>query len=369
MPAYKHKNGSWYCMFYYRDWTGENTKKKKMGFKTKREAVEWEREFLARNTDSLDMKFESFTEIYFDEIKDRIKYNTLLSKKQIIDTKIIPFFKEMKMSDIKAIDVIRWQNELLQIRDDKGKAYAPTYLRTMHAQLSAIFNYAVKFYGLKVNPAALAGSIGKKSADEMDFWTKEEFNAFIKEVADKPFSYEAFSILYWCGLRLGELLALTQEDFDFDKNIININSSYQRLEGKDVITDPKTEMSKRLVYMPEFLAEDIKLLFSRLYGHEKDDRIFKFTKHFLYNEMIRGCKKSGVKRIRVHDLRHSHVSLLIEMGFSPVAISKRVGHESIDITLRYAHMFPSKQQQMVDRLDEEALKDVQAGDDSEEVKE
>ena len=78
MPAYKHENGSWYCMFYYRDWTGENTKKKKMGFKTKREALEWEREFLARNTDSLDMKFESFTEIYLDEIKDRIKYNTFI---------------------------------------------------------------------------------------------------------------------------------------------------------------------------------------------------------------------------------------------------------------------------------------------------
>lgn len=369
MPAYKHNNGSWYCMFYYKDWTGNNTKKKKMGFKTKREATEWEREFLDRNTDSLDMNFESFTDLYLEEVKSRLKYNTLLSKKHIIDKKIIPFFKNMKMSSIRSIDVIRWQNELLQTRDDKDNSYAPTYLRTIHAQLSAIFNYAVKFYGLKINPAALAGSMGKKSADEMDFWTKEEFSLFIKEIGDKPFSYEAFSVLYWCGLRLGELLALTQNDFDFNKNIITINKSYQRIEGKDVVTNPKTEMSNRVVYIPDFLAEDMRLLFSRLYEQKKNERIFTFTKSFLYKEMIRGCERSGVKRIRVHDLRHSHVSLLIEMGFSPVSISKRVGHESIDITLQYAHMFPSKQQQMVDMLNEEALKDVQADNNSRERKE
>ena len=358
MPAYKHDNGSWYCMFYYRDWAGENTKKKKMGFKTKREAVEWEKEFLARNSDSLHMNFESFSSQYLEEVKSRVKYNTWLNKKHLIDKKIIPFFKDMEISRIRSIDVIRWQNELLEIRDDKGNSYSPTYLRTIHAQLSAIFNYAVKFYSLKENPVQLAGSIGKKHADEMDFWTKEEFNLFIKEVGDKAFSYEAFSILYCCGLRVGELLALTQKDFDFNKNILTINKSYQRIKGEDIITDPKTEKSNRLVYLPDILAEDIKLLFSRFYDQDEDDRIFKFTKGFLYKEMDRGCKRSGVKRIRIHDLRHSHVSLLIEMGFSPVAISERVGHESIDITLKYAHMFPSKQQEMVDLLNREALKDV-----------
>lgn len=66
--------------------------------------------------------------------------------------------------------------------------------------------------------------------------------------------------------------------------------------------------------------------------------------------MDRGAKKSGVKRIRIHDLRHSHISLLIEMGFSAVAIADRVGHESIDITYRYAHLFPSTQNEMADRL-------------------
>ena len=90
-----------------------------------------------------------------------------------------------------------------------------------------------------------------------------------------------------------------------------------------------------------------------LYGYKKTDRLFQVTKSFLHHEMERGCKLSGVKRIRIHDLRHSHISLLIDMGFSAVAIADRVGHESIDITYRYAHLFPSKQIEMADRLDME----------------
>ena len=77
--------------------------------------------------------------------------------------------------------------------------------------------------------------------------------------------------------------------------------------------------------------------------------------------MNRGCRASGVKRIRVHDIRHSHVSLLIDMGFSAVAIADRVGHESIDITYRYAHLFPSKQAEMANKLDDERMVNLNVG--------
>ena len=90
-----------------------------------------------------------------------------------------------------------------------------------------------------------------------------------------------------------------------------------------------------------------------LYKVKPTDRIFEVTKYYLHHEMDRGAKEAGVKRIRIHDLRHSHVSLLIEMGFSAVAIADRVGHESIDITYRYAHLFPTRQTEMADRLDME----------------
>ena len=167
---------------------------------------------------------------------------------------------------------------------------------------------------------------------------------------DKPISFYAFEILYWCGLRLGELLALTAADFDFDKSTVRINKSYQRIGGEDIVTDPKTAKSIRTVQMPDFLAEEIKDYIKSLYGMGNDERIFPISKNYLHREMSRGCKATGVKRIRIHDLRHSHVSLLIEMGFSAVAIADRVGHESIDITYRYAHLFPTTQQEIANKL-------------------
>ena len=199
--------------------------------------------------------------------------------------------------------------------------------------------------------------MGKKDAREMEFWTKEEYLKFIEEVMDKPMSFYAFEMLYWCGLRMGELLALTLKDFDFTHNTVRINKSYQRIKQKDVITDPKTPKSIRTIVMPEFLAEEMNACISSLYGIEEDDRIFQISKHYLHNEMDRGSKAAGVKRIRIHDLRHSHVSLLINQGFSAVDIAARVGHESIDITYRYAHMFPTTQTAIANRLDQERNED------------
>ena len=186
----------------------------------------------------------------------------------------------------------------------------------------------------------------------MLFWTKEEYQKFAAEMMDKPVSFYAFEMLYWCGIREGELLALTPADFDFQNSTVRINKSYQRLHGEDVITSPKTRKSNRTIKMPQFLCEEMQDYLGMLYGLKKKDRIFTVTKSYLHHEMDRGSKAAGVKRIRIHDLRHSHISLLIDMGFSAVAIADRVGHESIEITYRYAHLFPSKQKEMANRLDD-----------------
>ena len=124
---------------------------------------------------------------------------------------------------------------------------------------------------------------------------------------NKEESYHAFEILYWCGIRLGELLALTAEDFDFEKKTLRINKSYQHIRGKDVITTPKTRKSNRVLTLPDFLAEEMQDYISRLPYLKVDDRIFTITKSGLHHEMDRGCRETGVKRIRVHDLRHPYV--------------------------------------------------------------
>lgn len=352
MPAYKdEKTGTWFVKFYAKDWKGDNRQVKKRGFATKREALEYERSYKVRQECNLDMTFEDFFKLYSEDMELRLKRNTWLTKEHIVRTKILPYFKKLKVNEITASDVIKWQNELIAYKDENGVGYSMTYRKTMHNQFSCIFNHACKFYNLRNNPARQAGCMGREESKEMLFWTTEEYKRFSEAIIDKLMSYYAFQMLYWTGMRLGECLALTKADFDFSKNTVRICKSYQRLEGKDVITTPKTAKSTRTIKLPKFLAEEMKVYFEMLYGYAETDRIFQVTKSYLHHEMERGSKLAGVKKIRIHDLRHSHVSHLIELGFSAVAIADRVGHESIDITYRYAHLFPSTQIEMADKLD------------------
>lgn len=353
MPAYKDKDGNWFLVYYTRDWSGKSKQTTKRGFKTKKEALAYEANIRLQQKSDLEMPFSSFVEVYRSDLSSRIREHTWLTKNSIIDEKLLPFFGKMPMCKITPRDIIHWQNAMMKQRGANGKPYSPTYLKTMHNQLSAIFNHAVRFYDLQYNPAAKVGNMGKAKTHEMLFWTKDEYLKFAEEVMDKPISYYAFEVLYWCGIRVGELLALTKADFDFEKKTLSISKSLQRINRRDVITPPKTDKSNRTIVMPDFLCDEMREYISSLYAIGNKDRLFPITKSYLHREIQRGCKASGVKVIRVHDLRHSHVSLLINMGFSAVAIGNRVGHESVDITYRYAHMFPTEQTDMANRLDEE----------------
>ena len=346
------KTGKWLIQYRYTDWQGKRRKSTKRGFATKREAEEWLRNFLITQKADFDMKFENFWKMYYADMETRLREHTMRTKKYIVELKILPYFGDKRVNDITAADIRQWQNELIKI------GYSPTYLKTINNQLSAIFNYAVRYYDLKSNPCAKAGSMGKSKAEEMDFWTGEEFRRFIDSVMNKRLSYMAFMTLYWTGMRLGELLALNTKYVDLEKRTISITKSYQRLGKKDVITPPKTPKSKRVITIPEFLAADIKDYMDSLYDLQENDRLFPITKYYLEHEMQRGIKESGVKRIRVHDLRHSHASLLVELGFQPLAIAERLGHEKIETTLNtYSHLYPNKQAELADRLELENEED------------
>lgn len=299
----------------------------------------------------INMSFESFVGLYEKDIKPKIKLNTWITKESIIKQKILPYFQKRKLSEITAKDIIDWQNEIRELTDCHGRPLSKTYLKTVHNQLSAIFNHAIRYYGLQINPAQKAGNMGVEEKKEMLFWTKDEYTKFSEAMMDKPISYYAFEMLYWCGIREGELLALTPADFNFDRGTVSINKSYQRINKQDVITTPKTPKSIRVIQMPKFLCDEMQDYFKMFYSLDSDSRIFPISKNYLHREMARGSKATGVKRIRIHDLRHSHVSLLIDMGFTALAIADRVGHESIDITFRYAHLFPTRQIEMADKLD------------------
>ena len=341
------KTGKWLIQYRYTDWQGNRKKSTKRGFNTKREAEEWVRNFLMSQQADFNMYFEDFLKLYYEDMAARIRENTMNTKKYIIDLKILPYFGKKSINSITPADIRKWQNELM------SQGYSQTYLRTINNQLTAIFNYAVKYYDLKSNPCRKAGSMGKNQADEMNFWTKEEFSDFADSIMDKQDSYTAFTTLFWTGMRIGELLALTPSDINFEEKTISISKSYQRIKRKDVITPPKTPKSNRIITVPDFLLADIKDYMNSIYGLKDTDRLFPLTKSFIEHEMQRGIKNSGVKRIRVHDIRHSHCALLFEMGIAPLEVADRLGHERVETTLNiYAHIYPNKQKHLSDKLEQ-----------------
>ena len=205
MPAYKDsKTGTWFVKFYCKDWTGENKQIKKRGYATKREALDYERNYKIRQENNLDMTFGEFWKLYTEDVKNYVKLNTWLTKEHIVDTKILPYFRNLKMNEITPGDVRKWQNEMVAFRYENGKCYSQTYKKTMHNILSAIFNHACRFYNLKSNPARQAGNMGREEKKEMLFWTTEEYKKFSETVIDKPVSFYAFEMLYWTGMRLGD---------------------------------------------------------------------------------------------------------------------------------------------------------------------
>ena len=349
MPAYKdEKTGKWFAKFYYTNWQGIKKQKWKRGFATKKEALGFERDFLEQQSANPDMTFQNLYEIYMEDMAARLKQSTLLTKKAVLQTHILPFFSSKPINEIKASDVRRWQAKLMSSPNN----YSQTYLKKINTELNSIINYAKRFYDLNTNPCGKAGTIGKAKAEEMDYWTYDEYIAFREGVKDKPLSYICFEVLYWTGMREGELLALSLADIDFDNKTISINRTYLRIEGKDVFTSPKTRKSKRKIPIPDFLCQELSDYIQSRYMLDADERLFPVTKSYLSHEMIRGCKNTGIKKIRIHDIRQSHASLLINQGCDALMLADRLGHEKVSTTLNtYSHLFPHKQQELVHSLE------------------
>ena len=347
MGVYKDKNGTWFAEFRYKDWNGENKRHKKRGFKTQKEAKEYERDFLNKSHTDKHLTFSNLAELYLEDCKVRLKASTYEGKVFLFNKNLIPYFGKMHIENIKPQTVRRWQTELMK------KGYKDTYLKTIHNQLSAVFNYAVKYCGLHSNPARECGSMGSKHADTMKFWTAEEFDRVDKAVSDKPLSHALLNLLFWSGMREGEALALTLNDIDFENNKISITKTFTVLKGGvEAITPPKTKKSKREIDMPVFCMDIIKEYSKLIYGLKKKDRLFPVTKSYLYHELERGSALAGLQKIRVHDLRHSHASVLINMGVSILLISERLGHENIETTLRtYSHLYPTTIQTTIRQLE------------------
>lgn len=337
--------GQWRVQVYYTDYKGDRLRKQKKGFKTKKEAKQWEGDFINSLDLSADILFEHLVDNYMEDLSHRLKASTMATKKNIIDKHLIPFFEGVKANDITPLLVRKWQNSILK------ENYSKTFIKTINNQLSAIMNYAVAYYGLQSNPVRKAGSIGKKNADEMNFWTYDEYKIFIDHVT-KPYDKLIFELLYYSGMRIGEMLALTPSDIDFEDHTISINKSLSVISGTTYITAPKTEKGKRIIGLPESVMNQLYAYMNTLYGLEKENRIFTFARSYPSKLMDIYIKDTGLKRIRTHDFRHSHASLLISLDINIMTIADRLGHEKVDTTWNtYGHLYPNKRAEIVTKLE------------------
>ena len=276
-----------------------------------------------------------------------MKERTLYNKKHMISKHVIPYLGDKPMNQITPADIIDWQNAI-----KANNSFSEAYLRMLQNQVTALFTHAQKIYNLKNNPCARVKKMGRSDGRSMLFWTYEEYKSFIDTFQKNSRPYIMFEILFWTGCREGEMLALTKKDIDLLQARISISKTYYRHEMRDIITDPKTDTSMRTIEIPGFLVQEIAEYYKHLYEYPDDVRLFPIVAEAVQHIMKSHIKKAGVKKIRVHDLRHSHVAYLIHQGVQPLMIKERLGHKDIKITLNtYGHLYPSEQRKIAELLD------------------
>ncbi|WP_193063397.1 site-specific integrase [Oceanobacillus oncorhynchi] len=347
MAIYKDKKRNTYYYSTYVDLpNGERKRYMKRGFKTKKEAKNAEIDFLYNFDieDEENLSFEKIADMYLSWYKKRRKESSYMKIESVVRIHLKPFFGRKKIKEITKRDVIRFHDKLL---DNLGIASA----KKIHTILSATLNHAIKMEYLKVNVAREVGNIEMKEPKRLDFWTIDEFKQFIQEVDDLLLK-SLFMTLFYGGLRKGEALALTWKDIDFDNNTININKTVYH----NRVTSPKNEASNRKIKMPQHtmnLLGELKLqnkikadyvVFGEFYDH-----VPQTTLDTKYEEYI---KRAGLKHIRIHDLRHSHASYLINLGNDIQIISKRLGHAKTSTTYDiYSHLYPNAEDEAIEKME------------------
>lgn len=346
MAVYKDPvKKTWFCKFRYTDWQGKSHVTTKRGFKTQREAKAYEAEKLSKT--SVDIVLGDVLDAYLRDRKPNIKHSSFSSLERAVRKFIRPQLGHIKICDLDAKILREWELWLQgYVSPLTNKPISNSYLHSVCSWLSSIFNYSVKYYGLPSNPMQIVGLLGCNEASQA-FWTVEQYNAF-KAVLPSSELKLCFDMLFYSGMRLGELLALTPADIDYSKGTVSVSKSVIFSTGR--IEEPKTKYSVRIISMPATLLEQVREHVDKFY--EAPERIFNINYQRIERAIKKYAKVAEVPTIRVHDLRHSHASLLIHEKTPITAISKRLGHASPATTLRiYSHMYNEAQTEIADLLD------------------
>jgi integrase len=291
-----------------------------------------------------DILFNDLVDVYILDCASRLRSSTLMHKKKILSKRIVGCIPNKKIRDITNLDLRNFQNTLI---NDGLKG---TYVRNVYSNLSTLLNFGVNFYGLEKNNCSILGNIGsaKRCKKDESFWTLEEYNDYIVHF-DNEMIRLAITTLFFTGLRIGELRCLTWQDF-CDGSLI-VNKTISVCETGEIINKPKTKSSERIVTLPSHVNDLILSWKEKQFEPKSDDRIFYFVRNAIAKKIKKLADLGLVKKIRVHDLRHSHASLLIMMGVNILEVSQRLGHEKIQTTIdTYAHLYPNSQKKLAEEI-------------------
>ena len=369
MPSYeKNKSsGLWSVRFREVNSDGEPHQKRLSGYKTKKEAQYGYEDYIKQKEtsdkiaeekkkekeDPRNIKFDSLLDMYFSFKEQRVKETTLYDLRNKINNKILPFFTGMKIKEITPAKILEWQQTI--------KEYSYKYQKNLNAHLASIFNYAYKYHNIENVMDKVDRPRNLEVKKEMLFWSPEEFNKFIEKVPKKEYEY-LYRFLYVTGCRRGEALALSWDDIDLEKGIIKINKNAVFKVGENgvpwKITTPKNAGSNRTITIPTFFCKML-IKYKEWQRNNVENVVFVFCGKgplpptTIERIMTKAAVEANVPRIRIHDLRHSCASYLIHKGISIVAVSKRLGHTSIEQTLNtYSHMMPDDQTMILNALED-----------------
>lgn len=344
--------------------TGERRRTTKV-FSSKKEAEKFEEELKEmyknnRVVGERKLSFPTIANMYLEECKLHGKPGYYKNQEYLIQKHIIPEFENSDLPSVTSREIKNFQKKII----DSGLSNKS--INNILITLKNVFNKAVEEFVIATNPCNDVKNL-KVDNKQMRFWTPDQFKVFIKLIDDDDFLFKTFyTAAYLTGMRCGELLALTWKDLDKFKREINIYKSLNYLDGEIVITPPKTKNSirrisinRKLIDLLEQWKERQSDLFKKL-GITHNDTVYIFqyrekppTKDIFSRRIKKICTEGGLEPIRLHDLRHSHVALLIHQKEDHVTIKERLGHASIKTTIDvYGHLFPNKQQETADKLDD-----------------
>lgn len=354
-----HKRNTWYFAVRI---DGKQYKRRSKDWTLKRHAVEAEREFITEYSKGHKvLSTDTFKEVagkYLNHIKLYRKIGTLKNKELTLKNHILPFFGDMVMIDIALKDIEDFQLYTLEktyTRKGEEVLYSNDYMATIQLRAKEVFTYAVMHRIINFNPFDQVEIVRRHTPDtkkEVTIITKEEYDRFIDVVEDKT-ERALFSTLFWCGLRIGELLALDISDYNRSSKQLNIYKSYNNHQQQ--ISTTKTG-NNRIVDVPQQCQEDIEALLDsyKEFEYKSDFPLFGFTRRLSKSTLERSkqryIEESGVPYFTFHELRHTHVSVLIQLGMRDIDIAKRLGHSVVMVNETYGHLFPSDKEKMMNKL-------------------